>query len=255
MLCTDNLAVGYEGRAVLQNVNLRVRPGEILCLIGPNGAGKSTLLKTLTRELSPLAGSIRLDGRALQDIPQTEFARTCAAVFTEMPRTELMTCGELAAMGRYPYTGRLGILSEEDKRVVRESMDRTETTDLAERDFTQISDGQRQRILLCRAICQEPKLLLMDEPTGFLDLRNKLKFMQLLRKLAEERKIAVVMSLHELDLVRSFADSVVCIHNGRAEYSRSPEELLSGENVRELFDIEEELYRLWKRDVLPEQHA
>ena len=255
MLHTENLAVGYGERAVLREVSLHVRPGEILCLIGPNGAGKSTLLKTLMRELPPLSGSVRLAGRMLQEIPQREFAKSCAAVFTGIPRTELMTCGELVAMGRYPYTGRLGILSDEDRRIVRESMERTETEELAGRDFACISDGQKQRVLLCRAICQEPKLLLMDEPTGFLDLRNKLKFMQLLRKLAAEKKIAVVMSLHELDLVRSFADSVVCVHDGRADLSDSPEELLSGESIRRLFGIEEELYRLWKRGAAPEAQA
>ena len=250
MLCTDNLAVGYGSEAVLRDVNIRVQPGEILCLIGPNGSGKSTLLKTLIRELPPLAGSIRLQERDLQAIPQTEFAKCCAAVFTEMPRTELMNCRELIAMGRYPYTGRLGILSGEDWRVVHEAMAMTETTDLSEKDFTKISDGQRQRVLLCRAICQEPKLLIMDEPTSYLDLRNKLIFMQLLRKLAADRQIAVVMSLHELDLVRSFADCVVCVHDGRAYQLSTPEMLFSGDTVRELFGIEEKLYQQWKQAAM-----
>ena len=176
VLKTEDLSIGYGSKCVAEGISLQLEEGRILCLIGPNGSGKSTLLKTLMRQIPPLKGSIFLGDRKLERIPEKELARFSAAVLTGRPTPELMTCGELVAMGRYPYTGRLGILSEEDRAVVRSSMEMTETAFLRDEDFTRISDGQRQRVLLARAICQQPKLLLLDEPTSFLDIRHKLEF-------------------------------------------------------------------------------
>jgi iron complex transport system ATP-binding protein len=240
MLHTENLAVGYGERAVLRGVSLHVRPGEILCLIGPNGAGKSTLLKTLMRELPPLSGSVRLAGRMLQEIPQREFAKSCAAVFTGIPRTELMTCGELVAMGRYPYTGRLGILSEDDKRAVDAAMELVHVTEIADRDYNEISDGQRQRVLLARAICQEPQIMILDEPTSYLDIRHKLEFLDLLRSLTREKEIGVIMSMHELELAHLIADKVICISgDGKVEKVGSPEEVFTDELISRLYSLED----------------
>ena len=153
-----------------------------------------------------------------------------------------MTCGELVAMGRYPYTGRLGILSEEDRAVVRSSMEMTETAFLRDEDFTRISDGQRHRVLLARAICQQPKLLLLDEPTSFLDIRHKLEFLLLLRKLAETQNIAVVLSLHELDLAKKIPDRILCLKNGHVDREGPQGEIFRDDYIRRLFDVEEKTY-------------
>ena len=237
ILSTENLAVGYGNRTVVEGIDLSAVRGEILCLIGPNGAGKSTILKTLIRQLRPLSGAIRLKGKDLAGIPEKELARSCAAVLTGSPAPELMRCGELVALGRYPYTGRLGILTESDRRIVRESMEMTETAELKDLDFSRISDGQRQRVLLARAICQEPELLIMDEPTSFLDIRHKLEFMHLLRNLISQKQISVVLSLHELDLAQKFADRILCIRDGKTDRTGPPEEIFQGEYIQELFRL------------------
>ena len=242
VLKTENLSVGYGSRCVAEGISLQLEEGRILCLIGPNGSGKSTLLKTLMRQIPPLKGSIFMGDRKLERIPEKELARTSAAVLTGRPAPELMRCEELVALGRYPYTGRLGILSEEDRAVVRSSMEMTETDSLRDEDFTRISDGQRQRVLLARAICQQPKLLLLDEPTSFLDIRHKLEFLLLLRELAEKQKIAVVLSLHELDLAKKIPDRILCLKNGRVDREGIPEEIFRGDYIRRLFDVEEKTY-------------
>ena len=237
ILRSENLTVGYGSDPVVREITLAAEPGRILCLIGPNGAGKSTLLKTLIRELPPLAGAVYLEGAELKTLPERELARKSAAVLTGRPAPELMLCREVVAAGRYPYTGRLGILSEEDRRIVRESMEMTQTAELADTDFTRISDGQRQRVMLARAICQQPRLLILDEPTSFLDIRHKLEFLELLRGLARQRQIAVVLSMHELDLAQKFSDTLLCLKNSRIDRSGTPEEIFRDDYVSQLYGL------------------
>ena len=225
-------------KLALKDVSFSVEPGQVYGFIGPNGAGKSTLLKTLMRALPPVRGEILLNGKSLNDYRERELARLSAAVLTGRPEPELMRCGEVVAAGRYPYTGRLGILTEADRRVVRESMEKVGVSALADLDFNRISDGQRQRVLLCRALCQEPRLLILDEPTSFLDIRHKLEFLHLLRALSREREIAVVMSMHELELVRRFADRVLCIRDGRVDRLGTPEEIFTGSYIDALYGME-----------------
>ena len=237
LLYTDKLSVGYGDRTVVSDIALSAEPGQILCLIGPNGAGKSTLLKTLLRLLPPTAGAVYLEGKELRAYSERELARRSAAMLTGRPEPELMKSAEVVAAGRYPYTGRLGILSEEDRRVVRESMEKVGVSELADTDFTHLSDGQRQRVLLARALCQEPRLLILDEPTSFLDIRHKLDFLQLLRELVRERQLAVVMSMHELELAQRFADRLLCIRDGRVDRAGSPEEIFSGGYIEQLYGL------------------
>ena len=238
LLSTEKLSVGYGARSVVRDIALRAEPGKLLCLIGPNGAGKSTLLKTLIREIPPVSGAVYLDGRELRDYRERELARLSAAVLTGRVQTELMRCEEVVAAGRYPYTGRLGILTPEDRRIVRESMEKVGAAELAELDFARISDGQRQRIWLARALCQEPRLLILDEPTSFLDIRHKLAFLELLRALARERQIAVVMSMHELELAQRFSDTLVCLKDGKVDHMGTPEEIFTGSYIEALYGID-----------------
>ena len=238
ILYTVGLSVGYGEKAVISGIDSSAEAGRILCLIGPNGAGKSTLLKTLIRALPPVAGSVFLDGKNLRDYRERELARHSAAVLTMRPEPDLMRCEELVAAGRYPYTGRLGILTEEDRLIVRESMEKVGILALADLDFKCISDGQRQRVLLARALCQQPRLLVLDEPTSFLDIRHKLEFLKLLSELAREREIAVVMSMHELELAARFADRILCIKDGRVDRLGTPEEIFTGGYIDALYGME-----------------
>lgn len=238
ILQTEALCVGYGGRAVLKDIGLAVAPGRIVSLIGPNGAGKSTLLKTLSRQLEPVSGTVLLSGRALSAMAEAELAKTLSIVTTERVRGELMTCADVVAMGRYPYTGRLGILSARDREIVAESMALVNVTELRDALFEQLSDGQRQRVMLARAICQEPKALLLDEPTTFLDVRYQLEFLTALRRLAREHGIAVVVSLHELELARRVSDTVVCVRAGAVDRVGPPAEVFTDDYIEALYGME-----------------
>ena len=213
-LQATNLTVGYGERAVVEHADLVLHGGEICLLIGPNGSGKSTLLRTIAGQLSPLAGTILLAGKDMAQLAPGEMAKSLSYLPTAHPSAELMTCREVVSTGRYPYTGRLGILSPEDWDVVARSLDRVHASQLGNRLFDTISDGQRQRILLARALCQEPEVLVLDEPTSFLDIRYKLELIETLKMLAAQQQLTIVMSLHELDLIRRCGDQIVCLKDG-----------------------------------------
>ena len=254
-LSTEDLSVGYGRAAVVDGIRICAAAGEILCLIGPNGAGKSTILKTLIRQLQPLDGTVLLENTPLSDLKEKELARKSAAVLTGRISPEMMTCEEVVAMGRYPYTGMLGILSEADREKLDETIRIVGIEEIRKNDFDCISDGQRQRVMLARALCQEPKLLIMDEPTSFLDIRNKLEFLGILRRLVRERKLAVVMSLHELDLAQKFCDRIVCVGDGKIRAVGTPEEIFSGDVIRELYAVEHGSYDCLFGTVEPERNS
>ncbi len=167
----EQFSAGYQGKPVLQGVTVGVNRGEILTLIGPNGAGKSTLLKSIARQLPPLGGRVFLENQELAGLSGRELAQRMAVVFTDKLYTEMMPCEEVVASGRYPYTGRFGLLSGEDWDIVEKSMEMTCVSELRGRDYNKISDGQKQRVLLARALCQQPEIILLDEPTSYLDIR------------------------------------------------------------------------------------
>ncbi len=237
-LKVKGLTVGYGEIPVIRNVGFEACPGQILGLIGPNGAGKSTLLKTVIGQLPPSSGEILLDGRSINDMGERELARCCAAVLTARPEPERMRCDEVVALGRYPYTGCLGTLSSNDRRIVQQSMEQIGITALSGLDYRELSDGQRQRVMLARAICQEPQLLVLDEPTSFLDIRHKLEFLDLLRSLVRERRLTVLMSMHELDLAQKVSDTLLCMKGGKIVCRGRPDEIFTEDIIRRLFDME-----------------
>ena len=225
-------------KVIVAGAEIVVQPGEIVTLIGPNGAGKSTVLKTIAGQLEPIAGTIYIGDEERSTYSLTEIAKKQAVMLTERNPAEKMTCEEVISLGRYPYTGRLGILSENDKKIVRDTMELVHVTELAERSYDQISDGQRQRVLLARAICQEPEIMILDEPTSYLDIRHKLEFLDLLRSLTQEKEIGVIMSMHELELAHLIADKVICISaDGKVEKVGSPEEVFTDELISRLYSL------------------
>ncbi|HIR28296.1 MAG TPA: ABC transporter ATP-binding protein [Candidatus Choladousia intestinigallinarum] len=234
---TDEMTVGYDGKPLIKEICIRLQRGEILTLIGPNGAGKSTILKSITRQLKLLGGTVYLDRQSLMKMSGKEAAKRMSVVLTERIRPELMTCQEVVSTGRYPYTGTLGILSREDWEKVWEAMEMVHVTELRERDFSAVSDGQRQRILLARAICQEPELIIMDEPTSFLDIRHKLEFLTILKELVSQKHTAVILSLHELDLAQKISDHVICVQGEWIEKYGTPEEIFTEDYIRQLYGM------------------
>lgn len=236
---TVGLSAGYSRKIVLSGVEITAECGRITTLIGPNGCGKSTLLKTAAKQLPALSGAVYISEKELELVTAGELAKKLSILLTERISPELMTCRDVVESGRYPYTGKLGILSQADKSAVAEAMVLTSTTELSEVDFGRISDGQRQRVMLARAICQEPELLILDEPTSYLDIRHKLELLNTLKRLVREKNIAVLMSLHELDLAERVSDKIVCIDNGKVGRTGTPEEIFSGGYISELYGISE----------------
>ena len=220
---TDQVTVGYDGKPLIKEINIQLNKGEILTLIGPNGAGKSTILKSITRQLSLISGTVYLEQEQMSRMTNKEVSRKLAVVLTERMRPELMTCEDVVSTGRYPYTGTLGILSPEDKKKVKNAMEMVHAWDLKDRDFTAISDGQRQRILLARAICQEPEIIILDEPTVGLDPKQIIEIRELIRKLA--KKHTVILSSHILAEVREVCDYIMIISGGKLVASDTTENL------------------------------
>ena len=239
---TKNMTVGYDGRPLIRDITIGVERGEIVTLIGPNGAGKSTILKSITRQLKTIAGTVEIDQMSLRALSHRELATRMAVVLTDRMKPELMTCRDVVATGRYPYTGRLGILTREDEACVTSAMEAVHALDLAERDFNAISDGQRQRVLLARAICQEPEIIVLDEPTSFLDIRHKLELLSILRSMAKKKGIAVVMSLHEIDLAQKVSDRIICVKGDTIARCGPPEEVFDEASIRTLYDIDQGFY-------------
>ena len=234
-LQTRDLSVGYGKKTLIGGIALTLRPGEIMTLIGPNGAGKSTILKSVIRQLPLMGGAVYLDGRDMAALGERDVARRMSVLMTAHIRPELMTCFDVAATGRYPYTGRLGILTKEDREKTARSLELVHAADLADRDFSQLSDGQRQRVLLARALNQEPEVLVLDEPTSFLDIRHKLELLAILKDMVRARDLAVIMSLHELDLAQKISDWVVCVHGDHIARQGPPEEIFTSEYIAELY--------------------
>lgn len=241
-LSANNLSVGYSGTPILTDINISVEQGQILTLIGPNGGGKSTLLKSLSAQLATMGGTVWIDRHTLTDLSQKELAKKLSLVLTQRIQPELMTCFDIVASGRYPYTGRLGLLTPHDKEIIRRSLAYVHAEELAQRDFSCISDGQRQRVMLARALCQEPEIIVLDEPTSFLDIRHKLELLTLLKRLTLETGLTVVMSLHELDLAQKISDLVVCVHPTGIQRCGTPEEVFTPEYIHSLYGVSEGQY-------------
>ena len=239
---TNDLAIGYGKAPLAEAIAVGVPRGKILTLIGPNGAGKSTLLKTLAGQLAPVGGTVLLDGQDLTSYTGNARAQKLALMLPHTRRTELTTCFEFAAAGRIPYTGRLGILSDADRQQVHAALELVGAEHLADRDFNCISDGQRQRILLARAICQQPEIILLDEPTSFLDIKGKIELLTILQKLAHTQNLAVIVSLHELDMAQKISDAVVCVSPGSVSGVLTPEQAFAPENIRTLYRLSAEQY-------------
>lgn len=234
---TEAMTVGYQGKPLIRDIKIHIDQGEILTLIGPNGAGKSTILKSIAGQLKLLGGAVYMNHKELAKMPGSELAQKMAVVFTERIRSEMMTCEDIVSTGRYPYTGKFGILSETDQKAVEDAMAMVHMTELRDQDFMKISDGQRQRVMLARAICQEPEIILLDEPTSYLDVKYKLEFMTILQEMTRKKKLSVIMSLHELDLAERVSDKILCIQGSYVEKFGPSEEIFEPGYISHLFGM------------------
>lgn len=233
-----NVSVGYQKKPLISDIEIELKRGEILTLIGPNGAGKSTILKSISRQLELVSGVVWLGDKNLTDMSGDELSKEMAVVLTEKLRTEMMTCEDVVATVRYPYTGKFGVLSKADYQIVDEVMELVHVTAIKDQDFTKISDGQRQRVMLARAICQEPDIIILDEPTSYLDVKYKLEFLSILQEMKRKKKLTVIMSLHELELAERISDKILCVNGTQVERFGVPEEIFKPGYISKLFSIE-----------------
>lgn len=236
-LLADKLVVGYGSSVVVDDIQFSINAGEILALIGPNGSGKSTVLKTITKEIAKLNGDVRICGLNLDAMKEEDIATRMALLMTDRPSGELMSVRDMVATGRYPYTGRLGILSDKDNKVIDEAINLVSLNEIENTLFSKLSDGQKQCTMLARAFCQEPDILVLDEPTSFLDIHHKLELLELLKRMVEEKNMSVIMSLHELDLAEKCADYILCINDKKLVKYGTPEEVFTDDFINELYSI------------------
>lgn len=241
-LVTENLSVGYGGKALIRDMRIAVKRGEIVTLIGPNGSGKSTILKTVVGELKKIAGVVFLDKRDMDMRSRNDIARRMAILMTRRMEPELMTSRDVVSTGRYPYTGRMGVLRLKDRELVQSALEQVNALEFADQPFLAISDGQRQRILLARALCQEPELIVLDEPTSFLDIRYKLEVLTVLKRMVRERNLAVLLSLHELELAERISDRLICVRDRKIDRIGTPAEIFTTDYIATLYGMDAGAY-------------
>ncbi|MFZ5585424.1 MAG: ABC transporter ATP-binding protein [Thermodesulfobacteriota bacterium] len=239
VLAWSGLAVGYSGRPVLTGLEQTVHPGQFAALLGPNGAGKTTLLRTLAGLLPPLAGRVLLGGRVLANLSPAETARTLAVVLTERHAPAMLSALELVCLGRTPHTGFLGRIGPQDRERAVWALELVGAGDLARRPMDQLSDGERQKVMLARALAQDPRVILLDEPTLHLDVKHRLEVVTILRRLCRQQGIAVVASLHDVDLALRLADVVGLVGRGGISAWGAPEKELTAASLAALYGLEQ----------------
>lgn len=251
VLATESLSVGYDGYAVLSQIDVAIAPGTLTVLIGANGSGKSTLLRTLSGVQKPVGGKIDIEGRDIVALSRTERARTLSMVFTDRTGGGGLTVSETVGIGRHPYTGMLGHLGNRDKEIIAAAIADVGMGAFVDRRLGSLSDGERQKVMIAKSLAQETPIVFLDEPTAFLDYPSKVEIMQLLLRLAREKNKTVFLSTHDLELALQIADKIWLVDKEHGLRIGTPEDLsLDGEMGRfferegVVFDLESGLFRI-----------
>ena len=237
----ENLSYRYRDNYVLEGTTLEILPGEILGILGMNGSGKTTLLKNLNRNLSPESGAVYLDGADLQDITKKEIAKSIASVPQGNEIRFSFTVEDMVSMGRMPFQKQFGGESSEDIEIIDRAIEDTGLTEMKDRPVNEMSGGERQKVIIARALAQTPKYLLMDEPTNHLDINAQFEVLDLVSGLAKRDGISVVLVSHNLPMAARYCDRIALIKDHKIMCVGTPEETLTAENMREVFLVEAEL--------------
>ncbi|MCX7796006.1 MAG: ABC transporter ATP-binding protein [bacterium] len=235
---------GYEGREVLKGITISLLPGELVGLLGPNGAGKSTLIKVLSKVLRPIAGTIYVEKEDIESLSFKEIAKRIGVVPQETLLDYKFTVYDVIMMGRNPYISRFKGETKLDKEIVIESMKATDTLEFADRSITELSGGEKQRVILARALAQQPKILLLDEPTSHLDISYQIEMLNLIKRLVKEKNIGALSAIHDPNLASQFCDKIILMKEGKIYDFGTPKEVLTSKNLKEIFNI----------DVIVKQH-
>ena len=237
-LDAEHLTLGYGELTVVDDLSLVVPPGRITAIVGANACGKSTLLRSMSRLLRPRSGQVVLDGREVHRTPARQLARTLGLLPQSPIAPEGITVADLVGRGRHPHQGLLSRWSSDDDRAVAEALEATETTALADRSVDELSGGQRQRVWIAMALAQQTDVLLLDEPTTFLDVSHQVEVLDLLTDLNRRRGTTIVMVLHDLNLAARYADHLVALAAGRVHAAGTPGEVLTEDCVRAVFGLD-----------------
>ncbi|MEV0620019.1 ABC transporter ATP-binding protein [Nonomuraea sp. NPDC050404] len=237
-LAAEDLTLGYGDRVVVESLDLVVPPGEITVIVGANACGKSTLLRSLSRLLTPRAGRVVLDGKEVHWMPAKKLARTLGLLPQSPVAPEGITVLDLVGRGRHPHQAMFARWNSKDDTAVAAALEATQTTDLADRSVDELSGGQRQRVWIAMALAQQTDLLLLDEPTTFLDASHQIEVLDLLTDLNRSRGTTIVMVLHDLNLAARYADHLIALAGGRLHASGTPAEVLTEDSVRTVFGLD-----------------
>jgi iron complex transport system ATP-binding protein len=238
IICAKNICFRYAAKPVLEEVSFALEAAQIVAMIGPNGSGKTTLLKMLNATLFPNSGQVLIEGLDTRHWPRQAIARTVAIVPQESPAIFPFFAEEIVLMGRFPYLRSLAFEDKKDYRIVQDVMARTDSLSFAHRRFNELSAGERQRVLIARALAQEPKILLLDESTVFLDLKHQAQFLSLLRELSRKQHLTVVFVTHDLNLAAQNADQLLLLYNGKKYAIGTPADILTAQNIKEVYDVD-----------------
>ena len=240
-LVAENLVLGYGDRTVIDGLDLLVPPGQVTAIVGANACGKSTLLRSMSRLLSPRGGQVLLDGKQVHKTPAKQLARTLGLLPQSPVAPEGITVADLVGRGRHPHQGMLSRWSAADDAAVAEALDATETAGLADRPVDELSGGQRQRVWIAMALAQQTDVLLLDEPTTFLDVSHQVEVLDLLTDLNHARGTTIVMVLHDLNLAARYADHLVALADGRVHAAGTPAEVLPESTVKTVFGLDNQV--------------
>jgi len=237
-LRVENLTVGYGEAYIVNGVSFEAAAGEITVLLGQNGVGKSTLIKAIAGVVTAASGTALLDEENINEMSVAKRAQSISVMLTRNFVPEYMTCREVVCAGLYHQSNLFGYITAADRERVDEIMELTEVSAFANREYNKLSDGQRQKVILARSLVAQPGVLIMDEPTGYLDFGRKQEFMSMLKTLVKDKKMAVLMSIHDIDLAFKYADQVICMEaGGILGRCGMAADVLTEEYIRQLFDI------------------
>ncbi|MBO6058156.1 MAG: ABC transporter ATP-binding protein [Bacteroidales bacterium] len=239
ILKTSALSIGYDDKTVVSNINVTLNEGDIIALVGPNGAGKSTLFKTFSTHIKPVGGKIELFGKDLISYSPKERAKLLGIVLTERPDDMFLKVFDVVAAGRYPYTGMFGKLSEKDENEIKASLELVGINHLIDRVFNTLSDGEKQKVMIAKAIAQNTPVIMLDEPTAFLDYPSKIELFSLLKKLAKEQKKAILFSSHDLELLLRYTDNLWIIAKNKPFAAGQSSDLLNNGTIQKYFELKD----------------
>ncbi len=236
ILKLNNIGFKYDDKQVLKDISLAVNAGEILGILGPNGSGKSTLLRVMDGILSPEAGEIDINGKSYRSLKRSALAREVAMVAQENHFRFTFTCIEVVLMGRFPHLKKLQFEDHNDLKIAMESLKATHALDFAERSIHDLSGGEKQRVLIARALAQEPRIILLDEPTSFLDLKFKREVFKLISSLSREKGLGVAIVSHDIDLVAQYCSKIILLKNGTIYRAGDPDSVITAENIEDVYE-------------------